>query len=118
MDVDSNSTQRSSYARSNLPISSECRLLAPSDQDESSRSEKTGSKSLDIPTIPCPTNGLSTLSRRLHSGKRLAGPDDDVTDPSAIRLLQGHKTEVSNLITFMMNMTHMLHRFSFVGGIL
>jgi hypothetical protein len=68
--------------------------LAASDQDESSRSERTGFKSLDIPRTPCPTNELSTISQRLLSGKRLAGPDDDTTDPSAIRLLQGHKTEV------------------------
>jgi hypothetical protein len=67
---------------------------APSDQDEGSKLDRTRLRPLDIQKTLCPADESSTISQQLQSSKRSAGPEDDSTDPSAIRLLQGHKTEV------------------------
>jgi len=91
-----------SYARSNLPYPSKCRLLAPSDQDESSDQKKTGSKSLDIPTIPCPLTGYRRSLDVYIQANGLLVPTTTLQIQALFACFKDTKTEVSNLITFMM----------------
>jgi hypothetical protein len=79
---------------------------------------RTTLKSLDIQLTPSPAEESSTMPQQLRTGKRSAGLVADGMDQNAIRLLQGHKTEVRMMSEIIAHVAHVACRSSFVRGIL